>query len=252
MQDFNFIKQQFLSLQIPINEHYLNRYIKFILALPELKRKDGYCESHHILPKAKSLFPQYEKKNIAPWNQKKIDARAHQICHWILWMALPGNRAMHSGFWHLANIRKGELISRVNSRAYRNAKEEHSLWMSNRLVSKETREKLRQANLGKTASLVTKSIMSINNVGFKGMAHTEENKKKMRDLKIDISLSDEHKINLSIASLGKPKSDKHKENIRANHVGNRGMKWSAEQREKMKIAQQIRRARERDATESSS
>jgi hypothetical protein len=40
---------------------------------------DTYGEKHHVLPK--SIYPQYKK---AKWNQVKLTAREHYICHMLL------------------------------------------------------------------------------------------------------------------------------------------------------------------------
>lgn len=132
MQDFNYIKQQFLSLQIPINEHYLNRYIKFILSLSELKRKDEYCEKHHILPE--SLFPELRLAGTFPWNQKSISAKSHFICHWLLWKAIVSNKSMSCAFWSMCNQTKNPDPSfKINARAYAASRSDYAKIASARM-----------------------------------------------------------------------------------------------------------------------
>lgn len=121
MRDIAFIKEEFLSLQVPINIHYLDRYIKFIIALPEMV--NGYGERHHILPQC--MFPQYKSKSLSPWNQKKIDARAHYLCHWLLWKAFPGSNKMSSAFWGMSVMQKGDRQYKINSTAYSKVRIEH-------------------------------------------------------------------------------------------------------------------------------
>lgn len=61
------------------NEHYLNRYIKFIEFCQYQNINSYYTEKHHILPV--SLFPEFkkEKENII-----KLTGRQHFIAHWML------------------------------------------------------------------------------------------------------------------------------------------------------------------------
>lgn len=41
-------------------------------------------ENHHILPQAKSIFPQYKSKAKYQWNVIKLTPRQHFICHYLL------------------------------------------------------------------------------------------------------------------------------------------------------------------------
>lgn len=127
MKDFCVLKEYFLSLNIPYNEHYLDRYLKFILSLPEITKKEGYGESHHILPK--SLFPQFRLKKDAPWNQKRISARAHYICHWMLWKAFPENRDMMLSFWIMLSCKSRDRDYSVGSISYDILRTEFSEYM---------------------------------------------------------------------------------------------------------------------------
>jgi hypothetical protein len=64
----------------PHNSHYLHRYLKFIHSCSFTN--DEYTENHHICPKSKDLFPEYEKSS---WNIVKLTARQHFIAHHLLW-----------------------------------------------------------------------------------------------------------------------------------------------------------------------
>lgn len=109
----------FLALNIPINLHYLNRYINYIISIPSIRENEGYGEYHHILPE--SLFPKYKKFNNAPWNQKRIRARYHYVSHWLLWKALPADSGMKVAFWGFVNGSNGKYRKdniKINSRTY--------------------------------------------------------------------------------------------------------------------------------------
>lgn len=83
-------------------------------------------------------------------------------------------------------------------------------------LSEETKEKIRQGNLGKKRSKETKRKISKNNACyFAGKIRSEATKKK---------ISEAHK--------GKKLSEKHKENLRKNHIGFSGKHHSMENRQK--------------------
>lgn len=73
-------------------------------------------------------------------------------------------------------VRGGSQKGRVFS-------EEHRLNLSKRVISEETRKKLKENHsrpmLGKKFSKETRKLMSQNNVGFKGKSHTESTKLKV-------------------------------------------------------------------------
>jgi len=53
----------------------------------KLKRTDSdyiYYEKHHILPKCKSMFPEYSNLKEHPWNSVLLTPREHYICHMLL------------------------------------------------------------------------------------------------------------------------------------------------------------------------
>lgn len=67
------------------NNLYLIRYVRFIQAcLISNIGYIGYTEKHHVLPKAKWLFPQYSNFQLHPWNCARLTPRQHFIAHWIL------------------------------------------------------------------------------------------------------------------------------------------------------------------------
>lgn len=69
----------------PHNEHYLDRYIKFIKTRNKLKC--GYTEKHHIIPKC--IDSRYKSFKKHPWNKIALTGREHFIAHCILAKAYP-------------------------------------------------------------------------------------------------------------------------------------------------------------------
>lgn len=76
------------------NNHYLSRYWKFILHCQTRVLNETYIEKHHILPKAKDLFPEFANISEHPWNEITLTAREHIIAHVILWKAYGGSQSL--------------------------------------------------------------------------------------------------------------------------------------------------------------
>ncbi len=85
----------------PHNPHYLKRYIKY-LNLCEEKNKalidSDPVENHHILPKAKDLFPEYKDFSQHPWNKITLTPYQHIWVHLILYK-LYGGSQVHAVFY---------------------------------------------------------------------------------------------------------------------------------------------------------
>lgn len=70
------------------NLHYLRRYLNFIerCKIANEINPPNYVENHHILPKAKDLFPEYsDNKQKYKWNSVNLSFRQHLIAHVMLW-----------------------------------------------------------------------------------------------------------------------------------------------------------------------
>jgi len=97
--------------------------------------------------------------------------------------------------------------------------------------NEETKEKMREAKLGKKASEETKKKMSF---AHKNQIYTIERNRKISASKKGIKFTDEHKKKLRDAKLGRKLSESHKaalleartpENIEANKIRLKGKKW---------------------------
>lgn len=117
-------------------------------------------------------------------------------------------------------------------------------------LSKEHKEKIRQAILGRKHSEETKEKM-------RGFKHSEETKEKMRQSKLEISeetkqkmrqsklgkpLSEEHKAKIKQGKLEKPLSEESRENMRQAQLGK---KHSEETKEKIRRFKHSEDAKER-------
>lgn len=88
---------------IPHNSHYLNRYKKFILSRYDRKLEKGMkIHKHHILPRAKDMFPLYESFKENSWNKIELTPREHYIAHLILCKAFP-NTTMNHAYMRIVN-----------------------------------------------------------------------------------------------------------------------------------------------------
>jgi hypothetical protein len=173
------------------NPHYVSRYLAFILARvgnPRVKYQTHY---HHILPKAADFFPEFKSLRDHPWNGVHLSAREHFIAHRMLHKAFPGS-SQSIAFFNMANIcgkthsrayndaRQHQIdsLAKLHSSPERNAKisaslsgrpktSEHIAKLVGHEVTASTRQKLREANLGKKASAEAKQKMSATRTGKK-------------------------------------------------------------------------------------
>lgn len=166
--------------------------MKFIDALRN-QSIDGYSEKHHILPR--SMGGGDELSNIIV-----LTLRQHYIAHWMLWKAYGGKMAV--AFDYMNGIKKYGY--RLTGRTIKLLSQDVSKRRSERQVSAETREKQRQAKLGRKLS--------------------PEHIEKVRQASTGRVVSEETKRKVSEAKKGKSN-------------GRTGFKQSQETREKIKMAQ---------------
>lgn len=123
-----------------MNSFHLNRYYKFIDSLRN-QVIDGYCEKHHILPR--SLGGSDDPSNII-----RLTVRQHYIAHWMLWKAYGGVMAV--AFDYMSGIKR--YGSRLPSKTVEALRADVSKRISERTVSEATRQKQRDAKLGRKLS----------------------------------------------------------------------------------------------------
>lgn len=177
---------------------------------------NSYGEFHHIIPR--SLGGGNELTNI-----KKLTAREHFVCHWLLIKMLEGPNK-EKMIYALRLMCKRKLHNeKVTSRVYENTKQLHAEAMSKRHKGKTLNQKqkdaLTTANVGRkwteaqhktmseklkgrTFSEDAKIKMSIAAKSRKRAPHSEETKQKIA-LSNSKPLSDERKKKISVAHKGK-------------------------------------------------
>jgi hypothetical protein len=111
----------------PHNLHYLNRYVKLINTWKESNRDYiGYTEKHHICPRAKDMFPEYQSFKDHPWNKVNLTPRQHFIAHMLLWK-IYSNRSMTRTF---GIMRKNGC---KNSKIYESIKLDYQILISKQM-----------------------------------------------------------------------------------------------------------------------
>ncbi len=193
------------------NIHYLIRYIKFISTRGGIKIKNK-THLHHILPKAKDMFPEYKNIRDNPWNGIHLTHREHFIAHWILAKTFPGTsqtlafyymtnsmNTVKSKDYYTARELKIKQVREMTQSPERNAKiskalkdvkksEKHKNNLKGRKLSEASLEKLRIANIGKTRSAesINKQFATRKRNGIK--PRTVECNEKMAKTKMTYNL----------------------------------------------------------------
>ena len=183
-----------MSIEILYNRadksvHYIvTRYLNFIKTRPGVYIR-YVTHLHHILPKANDMFPDYKALTIHPWNGVHLTAREHFLAHWMLSRIFP-KTSQDRAFFYITNTMRTPKSKdyerakavhiansiKTNSDPLRNLKisaalknkpksAAHIEKLTGHIVSDETREKLRIANLGKHASDQSRKKMSLSRTG---------------------------------------------------------------------------------------
>lgn len=190
---------------IPHNTLYLNRYIKFIDMCILKNDKIGFSifENHHILPQAKSLFPQYKSKTKYKWNVIKLTPRQHFICHYLLAKLFikntPAYHAMQKAFNLMRTNNKKTNTRYFNSKLYEYCK----LGLSNSM--KYTCSMRDENYINPFSKQEIKDKIKQRNLELYGVEYASMNKE------IANKISNSHK--------GKIKSTTHRKNISNSHKG---------------------------------
>lgn len=186
------------------NIHVANRYLKFINY--RITRKlDAIIHIHHILPKAKDMFPEFKDLKKYPWNGIALTPREHFIAHWMLAKMFPKTSQSRT-FYYMTNE-----LSKRKSKDYALAKIEHIENMKN-IYTKERNLKISKALrgrpksedhikslIGHTVTDDTRLKLRLHNLG---KTHSQESKEKMSKSRTGVKkhpLSDESKYNISKA-----------------------------------------------------
>lgn len=203
-----------LIISKAINLHYANRYLKFIGCLETMEIKDA-VHMHHILPKAKDMFPQFRDLRQHSWNGIKLTHRQHWVAHWLLSKAIGGSQ--RTAFFRMT--KKGK--TRITSKTYTIAKELHAEQSRQFKHTEETKKLLSEHGghakgktyeeiIGPERAKELKQLKSEQKKGNKGWPgkRSEEFCKAMSECRIGVPHTAERKANISKAKTGKGTSRK--------------------------------------------
>lgn len=114
----------------PHDPHYLSKYNIFI---EQCQQKNvgytGYTETHHICPKAKDMFPEYEIFRDNPWNCAVLTPRQHFIAHIMLWKIFPSVNSVAYAAHSMRNYQNKKICSKL----YQNLNEEFRKFQSSQV-----------------------------------------------------------------------------------------------------------------------
>ena len=181
-------------------------------ALSEHRIKGAqYFERHHILPKAKSMWPEYGSLKDHPWNGVLLTPREHFICHRLLTRMTTG-AAKTSMVFGLKRLTTG---TKYGSRWY--AKIRAEFVRANSGSS--------HPSFGLKASLETRALMSASAPKTKSPEH----RRKIGEANARRVWTDESRRKASVSASQKTLSDDHKANIAKKTAGDlnpmAGTKW---------------------------
>lgn len=189
------------------NPHYLSRYLKFISTRKNVKIKYK-THLHHILPKAKDFFPQYKDLKEHKWNGIYLTTREHFIAHLLLHKSFPGS-SQTIAFYNMSNV-----AGKRNSKAYAEARSTHIKSLEKLHSSPERNAKIGNFWRGRKRPTVSEKLT--------GHTVSKETREKLRVANIGKSVSEETRRKISQASKGKtlgPCSDERKKNISKSRKG---------------------------------
>ena len=196
------------------NPHMTARYIAFVEHLRKERLLPAVIHRHHILPKAKDMFPQYKGFDEHPWNELRVSPREHFLLHWMLAKIFPGS-SQGRAFYYMVN-----KLGCKKSRDYDKAKTTHIQYMRDVLYTEERNRKISKALAGVPKSEEHREKLQ-------GHLVTQETRDKIRSALLGSTHSSESKLKMSSARLGRkkaPHSDIGRGNISKAKI-QAGMKW---------------------------
>lgn len=174
------------------------------------KALEGYFEKHHIIPKCLGGNDKNE-------NFVLFTPREHVIAHRLLWKANPDNYSLMWAYTRTVNSHKGILTSRE----VENAKIAKAKVMSERVISDETKEKIRQTLTGhkRTQESIEKGRQKT--IGQKRSAETKAKLKQARKELLDSgwTVPEEARKKIGDAFRGKKRSPEAIEKSRQAQIG---------------------------------
>lgn len=241
-----------------IQNKYTNWYLGIIKNAKEREIAKQYMEKHHIYPK--SLGGNNEKSNIVCLTSREhfichlllpkmlIESDQKRKMYYAL-HRMSFSKSQNHEQRYVPTSRRFEQIRNQISEGLRGRKmsEETKEKLRNKIVSEETRQKMSKALIGRVFSVETKLKMSNSqktnpknkfihgfektpehcaniSKGKKGKStnwSTPENRKAVSESLKGRKFSDEHRKNMSLARLGKPKTEEAKQKLKDYYAAKR-------------------------------
>ena len=178
----------------------MNKYTRWYNSIIENSRTrtlDCYKERHHVIPR--SLGGTDEKHNLVD-----LTAREHFVCHLLLTKIVEGkerNKMVHALWRMTVNGHPKQERYKTTSRIYEIVRKLYVSEVKGRVVSDVTKQKLRESNLGKRASIEIREKMSKSR---KGKTYDKiYSAEKIEELRLKKSLSMKGKNAGKQSRLGK-------------------------------------------------
>ena len=152
-----------------------------IIAKAHNQKLLGYSEKHHIIPKC--MGGTNDKENLV-----KLTARQHFIVHKLLVEAYPDNDKLFYAYWAMCNKQGSAKMLRnykISSREYERVKCIFAKKMSSRQLSAEHKRKIGEASKQRIHTVESKQKNREAHLGkpspMLGKSHTVESKQKNRE-----------------------------------------------------------------------
>lgn len=95
----------------PNNPTQIKRYINYLELCESANQDiDSYKETHHILPKANDMFPEYQNLLDNPWNGIDLTAKQHIVAHILLKKAFPNSQSAVAAVHYYLNVQNSSTI----------------------------------------------------------------------------------------------------------------------------------------------
>jgi hypothetical protein len=150
-----------------------SRHYDVLITRAQDRSLSGYFEKHHIVPRCMGGTDE-------PDNLVRLTAEEHFVAHLLLVKIFPGNRKLVLAALAMG-MNNGLTMRGATNKRHGWLRRRHSEAMKGRVVSPETREKLRAAQAGRKLSDETKQKMS---TVRKGRKNTPETIERMRTAQI--------------------------------------------------------------------
>lgn len=192
-----------VELIIPIDNEKYQEYINRILFFRDnVKDEDNYQEIHHIVPRCMGGNDEYD-------NLIYLYAQEHYYAHKLLALENPENNSLQCAWLAVSGWKNKNHQNEIKltPEEYEQARLKVSNIMKNREITEETKRKISENHA---------DISGEKNPMY-GKHHTEETKEKLRQKNLGKKLTQEHKDKISKSSKGRIISEETKKKMGENH-----------------------------------